>query len=202
MNRGDVAEARRLLGIYARLEDSADVQERAGYAAASACVLYAEGRYAEAVAAGERTFELGHTLGLDGQDAKMGFMWGLEAALALGDRARAEQVIERIEAIPPGLRPPSLGAHAGRARARLADSAEHATAHLVAAQVVFRELGLRFWLAVSLLEHAEALTADGRGEEAEPMVAEARAVFAELRAQPWLDRAEALAERASAEAVG
>ena len=35
---------------------------------------------------------------IDGQDAKMGFMWALEAALALGDRAKAGEVIERIEA--------------------------------------------------------------------------------------------------------
>jgi hypothetical protein len=202
VNRGDVAEARRLLGIYARLEDSADVQERAGYAAASACVLYAEGRHAEAVAAGERTFELGHTLGLDGQDAKMGFMWSLEAALAIGDRAKVEEVIGRIEAIPPGLRPPSLGAHAGRARARLAESVELATAHLAAAEAVFRDLGLRFWLGVSLLEHAEVLIADGQGDEAEPMLAEAGAIFEELRARPWIERAAAVADRTSAEAVG
>jgi tetratricopeptide (TPR) repeat protein len=202
VNRGDVAEARRLLEIYARLEDSADVQERAGFAAAKACVLHAEGRHAEAVAAGEQTFELGDTLGLDGQDAKMGFMWTLEAALARGDRAKAEEVVDRIEAIPPGLRPPSLGAHAGRARARLAESADGATAHLVSAETVFRDLGLRFWLAVTMLEHAEVLIADGRGEEAEPLLAEARDIFAELRARPWIERAAAVAERTSAEAVG
>src|SRR5256885_8752011 len=48
----------------------ADVQERAAWAAASACVLHAEGRHAEAVGLGERTIELGETLGIDGQDAK------------------------------------------------------------------------------------------------------------------------------------
>jgi tetratricopeptide (TPR) repeat protein len=202
VHRGDLAEARRLLGIYARLEDSADVQERAGYAAASACIMHAEGRHTEAVAAGERTVELGVTLGLDGQDAKMGLMWATEAALALGDRAKAEELIGRIDAIPPGLRPPSLGAHANRARARLSDSVEVATTHALAAATSFRELGLRFWLAVGQLEHAEILAADGRRDEAEPLVAEARAIFAELGARPWLDRAEALAERASAEAVG
>ena len=57
-----------------------------GYAAANACVLHAEGRYAEAVAAGETTIDARRDAGLDGQDAKMGFMWAIEAALALGDR--------------------------------------------------------------------------------------------------------------------
>jgi hypothetical protein len=132
----------------------------------------------------------------------MGFIWSFEAAHALSDGAKVEEVIGRIEAIPPGLRPPSLGAHASRARARLADSVEPATAHLVVAETVFRDLGLRFWLAVSLLEHAETLTAERQGEEAEPMLTEAREIFTELRARPWLERADALAERTSAEAVG
>jgi class 3 adenylate cyclase/tetratricopeptide (TPR) repeat protein len=202
VHRGDVAEARRLLEIYARLGESVDVQEQAGYAAARACVLHTEGRYAEAVEAGLRTIEFGDTLGLDGQDAKMGFMWALEAAIAMGDRVRAEEIVQHIEAIPPGLRPPSLQAHAHRARARLAESADLATAELAAAAAVFRDLGLRFWLAVAQLEHAEALAADGRREEAERMAAEAHATFAELGARPWIERAELLAGSAATEAVG
>ncbi|HEY3765187.1 MAG TPA: AAA family ATPase [Gaiellales bacterium] len=202
VHRGDPIAARRLLEIYSRLEHSADVQELAGYAAATACVVYAEGRYAEAVAAGLRTVEYGETLGLDGQDAKMGFMWSLEAAVVMGDRAKATDIVERIEAMPPGLRPPSLGAHANRARARLADSAELAETQAMVAATSFHELGLRFWSAVAQLERAEIVAADGRGEEAEPIAAEARLVFEELRATPFIARADALGSRASAEAVG
>jgi uncharacterized protein (DUF924 family) len=40
-----------------------------------------------------------------------------------------------------------------------------------------------------LLEHAEALAADGRAGEAEPLLDEARAVFAALRARPLVERA-------------
>jgi len=71
-----------------------------------------------------------------------------------------------------------------------------------AATARFRDLGLRFWLAVSLLEHAEALTADGRGQEAEPLLHEAREILTELGARPWLDRAEAISGRRSAEVAG
>jgi tetratricopeptide (TPR) repeat protein len=202
VHRGDLAAARRLLGIYARLQDSADVQERAGYRAASACVLWAEGRHAEAVAAGEETTEYSRTLGIDGQDAKMGFIWATEAALALGDRDKAEDLIGQIEAIAPGLRPPSMAAHAHRARARLAESADAAVAHHEAAVAGFRDMGLRFWAAVSVLEHAETLARDGRHAEAEPLLAEARETFAELGARRWLERADAVAARLSAEAVG
>jgi tetratricopeptide (TPR) repeat protein len=202
IHRGDVASARRLLGIYARLGESVDVQEQAGYAAANACVMHAEGRHAEAVAAGLRTVDFGDTLGLDGQDAKMGFMWALESAIAMGDRAKAQEIVDRIEAIPPGLRPPSLGAQVNRARARLAESPDLGEMHAALAATTFRELGLRFWAAVAQLERAELLAADGRGDEAEPLAAEARAVFAELGAVPWIARADAITNRASAEAVG
>jgi hypothetical protein len=120
----------------------------------------------------------------------------------MGDRAAAQDIMELIEGIPPGLRPPSLGALVHRARARLADSAERATAELAAAEATFRDLGLPFWLAVTRLEHAEVLAAEGRGEDAERMAAEAHATFAELRAQPWVERAAALAGSAATEPIG
>jgi class 3 adenylate cyclase/tetratricopeptide (TPR) repeat protein len=201
-HRGDLDAARRLLAIYHRLEESADVQERAGYAGATACIRFFEGRYAEAVAQGEQTLEWGITLGSDGQDVKMGVMWALEAAIALGDRAKAEELVEWIETLPPGLRPPSMGGHAHRARARLAGPGEAAFVDHAAATARFRDLGLRFWLAVSLLEHSEALTTDGRGEEAEPLLHEASEILTELAARPWLDRVEAVSGRTSAELAG
>jgi hypothetical protein len=47
-----------------------------------------------------------------------------------------------------------------------------------------------FYLAVTELEHAEWLTAESRGEEAAPLVEEARTIFGELNAAPWLGRVE------------
>jgi hypothetical protein len=203
VHRGNLEEARRLLGIYTRLETSADVQEQAGFAAASACMLHAEGRQAEAVASGERTIEFATTLGIDGQDAKMGFVWAIEAALALGDRDKVDELAAKIDAIPPGLLPPSLAAYAHRVRARVADLADQALAHHAAATAGYRQLGLRFWVAVSQLEHAETLGHEGRVADAEPLLREARAVFEELGARPWLERADAVALRTgSAEPVG
>ena len=51
-----------------------------------------------------------------------------------------------------------------------------------AAEAGFRQLSLPFWLAVTLLEHAE-LTGD------EESLAEAREIFEDLKATPWLERA-------------
>jgi hypothetical protein len=50
-----------------------------------------------------------------------------------------------------------------------------------------------FYLAVTELEHAEWLTAQGRGDEAQPLLAEARQTFEQLQATPWLERAAQIA---------
>jgi hypothetical protein len=56
---------------------------------------------------------------------------------------------------------------------------------------VFREHGLTFNLAVTQLEYGEWLTAHGRADEAESLLAEAREIFERLEAAPWLERADA-----------
>ncbi|HUZ84226.1 MAG TPA: hypothetical protein VMU66_05995, partial [Gaiellales bacterium] len=191
VHRGDLDAARDLFAVYARMEQAADIQEQAVFASATACMLFSDGRHAEAIAAGAQTIELARTLGLDGQDVKQGVMWGLEAAVTLGDRDRIAELTDWIEAIPPGLRPPSLDGHMRRARARIAASVEAAHADHVAAVAQFRSLGMEFWMAVSLLEHAERL-APVMPEAAEPLVLEASDVFDRLRAVPWLARAAAV----------
>ena len=45
-----------------------------------------------------------------------------------------------------------------------------------------------FWLAVTLLEHAEWLAGRGQPSHAEPLLAEAREIFERLGVRPWLDR--------------
>jgi hypothetical protein len=52
---------------------------------------------------------------------------------------------------------------------------------------------LPFWLAVTLLEHGEWLTAVGRADEAQSTLDEARTLFQKLKARPWLERLERLA---------
>ena len=188
--RGNVEEARSLLAIYDRMENSDDIQERSAYAGASACVHFFEGRYAEAVEAGERALEAANAMGPDGQDIKMGMTWALEAAVASGDRAAVDRLAGWVEALPPGLRAPLLVGHAHRARARMAGSVDEARADHQAAVALFRRLDLPFWLAVSLCEFAEALVREGRGVEAEPMLGEARAIFEPLRVPVWLERIE------------
>jgi hypothetical protein len=58
---------------------------------------------------------------------------------------------------------------------------------------MFRELETPFWLAVALLESAEWLVEEGRTDDAKPLLDEARELFERLRADPWLERVDAVA---------
>jgi hypothetical protein len=122
------------------------------------------------------------TLGVAGQSTKQGIVEGVEAALALGDTEKAEELLQIVDSVPVGTRPPYLDAQARRFRARMRGDAPG----LEAAAATFRELGLPFWLAVTLLEHAE-LTGDSASVE------EAREIFEGLGAAPWLARIENMA---------
>jgi tetratricopeptide (TPR) repeat protein len=189
--RGRLDEARRLLVRHARFETSTDIQQRTCYRAAEAVALRAEGKEQEAlVAAGEALAAIDE-LGPTSQPVKVAYPEALEAALALGERERAEQLLEQIETLPPGRLPPSLRAHAARFRARLAAASGEsgqAEAGFAAAASTFREFSMPFWLAVTLLEHGESLVGQGRADEAESLLAEVRETFERLEAKPWLER--------------
>jgi tetratricopeptide (TPR) repeat protein len=179
VHRGDLAEARRLFSLFSNLEGSADVQERACLFGANAAMLRAEDRLPDALDAGRKATEGQQTLGVSHQAVEQGLVEALEAAVALGDRDSALELLAMIEALPPGRRPPYLEAHGHRFRARLdGDPADFETA---AAR--FREIGIPFWHAVTLLEHGE-LTGDAS------LLAEAREIFERLAAAPWLERLE------------
>jgi hypothetical protein len=81
-----------------------------------------------------------------------------------------------------------------RARmAAIAGDADRADGLYRRATGLLRELATPFPMAVALLEHAELLAEAGRGVDGEPILAEARAVFARLGAVPWLDRSDRVA---------
>jgi class 3 adenylate cyclase/tetratricopeptide (TPR) repeat protein len=184
LHRGDIAEARRLYALFPNLERSADVQERACFFGATAALFRAENRLRDALGAGQKVTEGQETLTISHQAIEQGLVEALEAALALGDRATAEELLGTIEAVPLGRRPPYLEAHRHRFYARLDGDPER----LGEAAARFREIGIPFWLAVTLLEHGE-LTGD------ESSLAEARDIFEGLRATPWLERLTAATPR-------
>jgi tetratricopeptide (TPR) repeat protein len=185
LHRGELDEAREVFALFSGIEDSTDVQDRSMYFFARACLHRAEGRLREALADGEATIEVGRTLAISFQGVKQAIVEALEAAFALDEPAKVEELLALIESIPAGTRPPFLDAHARRFRARLAGGDREGYEQ---AAERFRELGLPFWLAVTLLEQGDP---DG--------LREAREIFERLGAAPWLER---LAAAEGVEAAG
>jgi tetratricopeptide (TPR) repeat protein len=195
VHRGEVAEASRLLSRFEPLKDSSDVQNRMMFLAASACVARAEGRLEEALRRGVQAAEISRSTEREAsQGIKQGLVEAIEAALALGDSRHAEELLASIEAVPPGLRSPYLGAQALRFRARLAASDDAALESFDAAARHFRELSIPFWLAVTQLELGERLIAAGRADDVDPLLAEAGEIFGRLEAAPWLERVTAVVQ--------
>ena len=113
-------------------------------------------------------------LGYGQQAEKRAVLVGVEAALALGMEEKARELVFSYEDAPPTIRSPFLEAQAHRFRARLdGDRAGYETA-----AAILRERKLPFFLAMTLLEQGEHLD-------------EARAIFEQLGATPWLERLEA-----------
>jgi class 3 adenylate cyclase/tetratricopeptide (TPR) repeat protein len=177
-------------------EPPVEVQEIAGHALARALIARAEGRYADALAAAEETLITQVPIGPEHPTFKSGFAEAVEAALNLGNLERAEELVRMVQELPPVDRVPLLEAHSARFSARLAAARGEASSveeNFGRSTALLREVGARFWLAIVLLEHGEWLADSGRGEEAEPLLEEAREIFERLEAAPWLQRLEAVA---------
>src|SRR5262249_17628685 len=152
-------------------------------------------RLADALASSLEAIHFSELLGggTVGADAKIAYGIALDSALLLGRYDEAEELLARIDSVPPGRRPPSLRAQSARFRARAAaargdhDGVEQG---FKTAAGIFREHGLTFPLAVAELEHGEWLVGQGRADEAEPLLAEALEIFERLEATPWLERAQ------------
>jgi ATP/maltotriose-dependent transcriptional regulator MalT len=201
LHRGRLDEARRLLGRYEELGRSGDVQVEGSYHAGLAAVRLAEGDYRAALAAAEHAFATREHVGIAGQGPKMGFLHAAESARAQGDDPKLNELLEIVEALPPGLRPPFLAASAQRFRAHVAAGEPAADRHFSAAAAEFRRLELPFYLAVVQFEHGEWLTAQGRPDDAQPLFTEARDTFERLEAKPWLERLTAASASTAAKTI-
>jgi len=198
--RGELDQAKEILVLTAPFVDvTDDVQMRSQYSVDHALVLRAEGELEPALAAAEVAVASAAQLGIANQSFKYGIVEAMEAALELADQARAEELLQTIEQLAPGEVTPFLRAQGLRFRARLAaDGEDRATAaSLAASEGIFREMSTPFWLAVTLLEHAEWLASRDRVADAEPLLSEAREIFVRLEARPFLERVAAVAGRES-----
>jgi predicted ATPase len=191
VHRGRVDEAKGMAGALTELGHSADVQERACYGLARAHILVAEGNGVEALREAQSVFAERDALGIDHDAVREAFVLALGAAVELGELQKAAELLTVVEQHAPGQRSQFLNATVARFRAQLAardEDAEEADRLFEGAGGLFHELKMPFYLAVTRLEHAEWLVSQGRQNESEPLLTEARDIFARLEAKPWLER--------------
>jgi predicted ATPase/class 3 adenylate cyclase len=199
-HRGQLSQLEHLVSTFQGLATSADLQNSTGVLTTRAAWLRAVGRYDEALADAERGMLTASELfGAGGQAVRRGFEEAVESAFALGDLAKAEELIARVERLPRGEQPPSMRARAGAYRARLSaargDESQVDAAYSTAEET-FRQLGMQFKLAATQMEHAEWLHSAGRAADADLLIAESRITFVRLGATPWLERSDRLAAEA------
>lgn len=191
VNRGDLTAAGALLRDCMPLRDSPDVQVRAMFWAAQACVRRAEVDLTACIDAARAALEARSQEGWGAEFVKAAFVEAVEAALSLGDVATVEELLSLVKAARPVEVPLFVHAHVARFRARLearAGNSIDAEAGFKAAAGMFREMGASVYLAVTLMEHGEWLTDQDRATESAPLLGEARAIFERLEAGPWLER--------------
>ncbi|MGZ4333931.1 MAG: ATP-binding protein [Gaiellaceae bacterium] len=190
-NRGlatGLEKIRELAGDY---EGSSDVQRSGSRAAALSVICAAEGKHAEALELAVEGVRSGLITGADSPLIRMGFAQAVDAAFALGDLGRVDEVLGLLSGLRRGEIWPSLAALGDRTRARLAAArgpVDEVEPLFTAAAEKFRRIGTPYWLAATLTEQGEWLLGAGRGDEAGPLLDEAEAIFGRLQAEPWHER--------------
>jgi tetratricopeptide (TPR) repeat protein len=182
LNRGNVAEVREMFGAFLSMEATDEIQTRAAIGFVRGLMLRAEGKNEEALQ------QLSEVVGYEseiGSGVKFAQVAEIEVALRI-DRTLAEQRVAELESRYPGNRSPFLETQSRRFRAALDPGI--AAECFVEAEAGFRALDRPFWLAVTLLEHAEWLSKKDGPDAVRPLCDEARAIFTRLGAKPWLER--------------
>jgi predicted ATPase/class 3 adenylate cyclase len=194
LERGELEEAVRYLSRAEARDPGAEVQEQAAREFSVAVWRRANGDLAGVAEHGERAFEAYVAIG-NSANAIDALAEAVVAALALDDADLAERLLARSKDLRRVDRTHYVEAHLARLGGLLAGSdgrLDQAEQSLKGASARFRELGVPFLLAVSLLELGEVLLDEQQAGEAAPVLAEAREIFERLRAAPWLERVDRL----------
>ncbi len=184
--RGDHEAAAQAIGRSGLSAKSPDSQMRTGWAAAQGLAMLEAGRYAEAVAAAQVGMDAERDMGLSHPAVRICLVCLGQASLLNGDRDTAMAVLERIEAMPPGRRPPTLEAAALRLRAALGETGDP-DALLRQALALLRQVARPWDVALVLTERARLL-ATSDPAAANEAVREAREIFLRLGATPAAER--------------
>jgi class 3 adenylate cyclase/tetratricopeptide (TPR) repeat protein len=170
--------------------DVSNPEARTYAAAYDAYLCLYEGRPREALAAAELALNEAAEFSALHRGAKQGLASALEAAVQLGDEAKVDELLGRLEKLRPGEMSPMLQAIGARYSARrgaLRGDSNVGDGFTAAAEL-YGQTGYPVLRGETLVEHGEWLVSTGRNDEAEPLLAEAEEFFDRLRARYWLER--------------
>ena len=175
-------------------DDTEDPQDRGAAATARAAAAASRGDHAQALELAQEALSQGEMLSLRNDAVRWAWPIAADAALAVGDDAEVERLLDRLSQRRPGHVPQVLRAESLRIRARLLAirSDPQTGAAFDAATKALRELGSPYHLAVGLLDHADYLASAGETETASQLAAQAETIAHELGAKPLLERARRL----------
>ncbi len=197
--RGDREALSRIEAIATTRAGSANVEFSSAPIVAHAMAARAQGRHAEALElALPVAFSAEH---IPNEERREAVIEAGLAALAVDDEPTVERLIAHVTAMPPVLRAPLFRATSARFEGLLAarrGDPPAAGQQLSAAVRVLREIEARPHLGQVLLELAEALGAAHDLDGAQAALEEAQAIFRDLGARPWLERAGDLEARVHA----
>jgi class 3 adenylate cyclase/tetratricopeptide (TPR) repeat protein len=198
-HRGDGDLVRELVSEIADWDDSSHVQVRFARLWGQALVAQADGRHADAVRwCVQALNDPGQIRNASSIEAFL--VAGSTSAKALASAELLAEVVSLAEATPASVGAP-LRAQIALQQARLAALRHEGEPPYTDVIEAFRELEDPYWLAVSQLEHAEWLAAQGRIADAAPLVVEARSTFERLQVSPMLERVARLDDLEKADAV-
>ncbi len=193
--RGHHEAARASLARIASWEQGDDEELRAMHAAVLAGVALAEGQAARALESGMAMLpEAIRNLGVTHDAVRTGWPATFDAAL---EADRPEDARRLLSLLEDQVRlPPYLMAHLARGRALLgareAADGDAVTGGLTEAVERFEALDFPYFAAHSQAELAEQLSRSGHAEEAARLLEQAEQTLRGLRAEPALERVEAL----------
>jgi tetratricopeptide (TPR) repeat protein len=168
-----------------------DVLVQALHSLAEAFRRRAESDVVGAAAASRSAAQLSYSsAGID-DDFALFWMQAMADQLAVGDLPSAQDVFALVAEAPRGHVSPLLRALLPWMQARvklLEDPQADVGANFVAAASALRSFGATYYLARTLLDHAQWLDEQHRPAEALPLLEEARELFSALGARPWVDR--------------
>jgi tetratricopeptide (TPR) repeat protein len=198
--RGDTSLAVQHLAQVAAELESGDFQQESLASTKQMLLALIEGRPADAMPYARRPVEISLDLKLPAFAA-----WSIELACEAAGTAGSMQrdlgaLAALLDAVPPARRTRRLEAAVGRARglAAAANGEEAAAADVFStALAAARNLGHPPILAPVLVDYGAWLAGAGRVEEAEPLLAEARDLWARMGAVRWLERIDAIAPAAA-----